>query len=123
MQLADPIPALGDCKGRVAGQMTFEREFLELSAVEAAEFRRQPAERPNQCELHGHGVSNEAEPRFLCKRQSNFRFALYLAQRVAGEEKVRDLVKAGVCCKCEIADLVRSFERAAQQVTGGPHHP
>src|SRR5262249_47819321 len=98
---------------------------LELSAVEAAEFRRQPAQRPSQCELHGHGVSNEAETRLLHKRQADLRFALYLAQRVAGEETFRDLVKAGVCCECEIADLVRSFERAAQQVSGEPHmfHP
>src|SRR6516162_6330415 len=80
LQLADPIPALGDRMIGVAGQMTLERKFLDLLAVEGAEFQRRSAERPNQCELSVYGIDNESEFRLLCKCQAKFACALNLTQ-------------------------------------------
>src|SRR5260370_27064187 len=101
--------------------MTFEREFLDLFAIEAAEFRRQPAKRPNQCKLRDKEVNMAAKPRLLCKRQAKFGFALHVAQRVARDQKTRVQREVRLGHKREIADLVRDIESAARQVEAGPH--
>jgi hypothetical protein len=105
--------------------MTFEREFLDLFAIEAAEFRRQAAERPNQCKLRDKEVNMAARPRLLGKRQAKFGFALHVAQRVARDQKTGAQRGVRVVYKREIADLVRDIESAARQVDAGPHvfHP
>ena len=72
----------------------FEPELFNLSAVEAAESRRQAAECSNQCELCGDEVDDEAELRLLCKRQAMLGLALPLVQRIARDEKVRVQVGA-----------------------------
>ena len=48
-------------------------------AVEAAEFQRQPSERPDQCELRRGDVNNHAEPRLFCVGQAKFGFVLHFA--------------------------------------------
>src|SRR6266849_6093729 len=101
--------------------MTFEREFLDLFAIEAAEFRRQPAERPNQCKLWNKEVNMAAKPRLLGKRQAKFGFALHVAQRVACDQKTRVQREIRVVYEREIADPVRDIECAARQVDAGPH--
>src|SRR5260370_21417390 len=105
--------------------MTFEREFLDLFAIEAAEFRRQPAERPNQCKLRDKELNMAAKPRLLGKRQAKFGFALHVAQRVARDQKTRVQREVRLGYKREIADLLRHIESAARQDAAGPHvfHP
>ena len=75
----DPVPAFGERQGRVAGEMTFELELLNLSAIEATKSRRQAAERLNQYELCGDEVNDEAESSLLCKHQSMLGFLLHFA--------------------------------------------
>src|SRR5260370_8352776 len=105
--------------------MTFEREFLDLFAIEAAEFRRQPAERPNQCKLRDKELNMAAKPRLLGKHQAKFGFALHVAQRVARDQKTRVHREVRFGYKREIADLVRDIESAAGKVDAGSHvlHP
>src|SRR5260370_12035883 len=105
--------------------MTFEREFLDLFAIEAAEFRRQPAERPNQRKLRDKEINMAAKPRLLGKRQAKFGFALHVAQRVARDQKTRVQRELRVAYKREIANLARDIECAARQDDAGPHvfHP
>src|SRR5260370_34444471 len=96
--------------------MTFEREFLDLFAIEAAEFRRQPAERPNQCKLRDKEKNMAAKPRRLGKRQAKFGFALHVAQRVARDQESRVQREGRLGHKREVADLVRDIARSARQV-------
>src|SRR5262249_40194245 len=125
LHFADPIKALLDAQRRVARQMSFERDFLDQFAVEAAEFQRQAAERPNQCKLKNRVVSSAAKPSLLGERQGTFGFALDVAQWVARKEKARNQREVRVVCVREITDLIRGIESAAQHVTGDPHvfHP
>src|SRR5205809_912555 len=101
--------------------MTFERDFLKLFAVEAAEFRRQSAERPNQCQLRDSKIDDADEPPLSGKRQAAFGFALHVAQPVARSEKLGVQDEVRVVCKVEIADLVRVIKSAACQINGDPH--
>src|SRR3984885_9049858 len=101
--------------------MLFNAKLIELSAVKAAEFRRQAAEHPNQRELRSDDVNDKAEPRLLGEREAMFNFVLHVGQRLAGEEQGRVEVVAGKGSKSEVSDLARRFERVAQQVTASPH--
>ena len=41
--------------------MVLHPKFINMPIVEAAEFRRQAAERPNECELRPDDLNDEAE--------------------------------------------------------------
>ena len=71
-------------------------KLIKLSIVEAAEFRRQAAQRPDQPELRGDEVNAKREPRLLRKREAMLGFALHLNQRVARGEEVRVQLIAAV---------------------------
>ena len=61
LQLADPIPALGEAPnpGCLAKWRSIRRSS-NCCIVEGAEFRRQAAQRPDQPELRGDGVNDES---------------------------------------------------------------
>ena len=99
----------------------FDMKLIELPVVKATECRRQAAQHPNERELRGDDVNDKAEPRLLGEREAMFGFCLHLRQRLAGEEQVRVQILARVGAIREVADPVRRFERAAQQITAGPH--
>jgi hypothetical protein len=105
--------------------VVFGTKLIELPVVKATEFQRQAAECSYQRELRGDGVNDKAEPRLLGEREAMFGFSLHLRKRLASEEKVRVEIVARVGCIREVSDLVRRFERAAQQITASPHvfHP
>src|SRR5262245_16301274 len=105
--------------------MTFVRELLYLFAVEAAESRRPPAERPNQGKLRNQEVTSAGGPHFIGERQAKFSFALHAAQWGARNEKARVQRAVREIHKREIGALVRGLESAAQQLNGVPHvfHP
>src|SRR5262249_8319403 len=113
LQLADPITALLERRRRVVGKTTFDREFLELRAVEAAESRRQSAECANQRKLRSSKVELDAEMRLVREGDAQFGFALRVAERVARRHQMRVQRAAGVVGISEITDPIRGFERAA----------
>src|ERR1700694_4866977 len=100
--------------------MALEPRLIELLVVEAAECRRQAAQRPDQPELGGDAVNDKPEPRLLREREAMLGFAFHLGKRIARREKVRVQFVAAVCGVSEVADLVCRLERAAQQIAASP---
>jgi len=88
LQLADPVPAFRQCQTGIALQVVFERLFVEPCIVEAAEMRCEPAQGPDQAELAGDDVDDEAEPRLAREVETMLGFALHVAQRVSGCQQV-----------------------------------
>ena len=63
LQLADPVQAGGDRQARLPSRCSLELLLVEPRVVEAAECRRQAAERPDELELCGDEADDETEPR------------------------------------------------------------
>ena len=103
--------------------MAFEAAFIELLTVERSECRCQATKRPDQLELRGDDLDDEAEPRLLRKLEAPFGLTLRACQRISSCEKIRVQIVAAVRGKREVAGLVRDIERAAHQVTAGAHVP
>jgi len=99
--------------------MTLEPKLIKLSIVKGAECRRQPTERPDQRELHGDDVNDATVLNLPGKLEAILGCALYLDERIARCEHVVVQMVAGVCRKCEVAELVRRLERATHQITAG----
>ena len=73
LQLADPVPARGDRQARIALEVLLEPALVELGVVEGARIRRQAPERPDEPELSGDDVDDEAEPRLPRERRARSR--------------------------------------------------
>src|SRR5260221_6059075 len=67
LQLADPVPAGGVRKMRIAFQVMFELDFVKLLIIKGPERRRQAPERSDEPELPGNRVDHETEPRLSCQ--------------------------------------------------------
>src|ERR1700682_72316 len=100
--------------------MAFEPRLIELLIVEAAECRRQAAQRPDQPELGDDAVNDNSDPPLLRKREAVLAFASHLGKRIARREKVRVQLVATVGGVSEVADLVCRIERAAHQIAASP---
>src|SRR5882757_2375184 len=101
--------------------MALDPRLIKLLIVEAAEFRRQAAQRPDQPELGGNAVNDKPEPRLLRERKATLGFAFHLGKRVARREKVGVQFVAAVGGVSKVADLVRRLERAAHQIAASPN--
>src|SRR4051812_20690813 len=112
LQLADPVPALGQRQLPVTGEATLHPKLVKLLIVKATEIRRRAAERPNETELRGDGVDGKTEPHLPRKRETTLGFALHLIERIARREKVRVRVGAAVRRKSEVTGLIRRLKRA-----------
>ncbi len=123
LQLADPVPAGGSRQARIRLQMPLEPLLVELGVVEAAELRRQTAQRPDQLELRGDDVDDETEPRLAREVEPGLGLSLHLGERIAAGEKVRDEVVAAVGRIGEVAGLLRRVEGAPHQRTARPDMP
>src|ERR1700749_3063901 len=88
LQLADPIPALGQRQSWVICQTVFAEAFIEPLFVKRAECWRQAAESPDQPDLGADAVNGETEPHFQRKRETTLGFALHLIEWIARREKV-----------------------------------
>src|SRR5882757_819272 len=99
--------------------MAFEAAFVELLTVERSECRCQTTKRPDQLQLRGDDLDDEAEPRLLRKLEAPLGLTLRACQRIASRKKIRVEIVAAVRGKREVAGLVRDLERAAYQVTAG----
>ncbi len=98
-------------------------KFIELLIVKATEFRCQAAERSNEPQLRGKGISEKTEPHLLRKGETVLSFDLHPIECIAGRKKVRVQVGAAVSCKSEVADLVCCLEGATHQVAASPNMP
>src|SRR5713226_6869165 len=123
LQLPNPVPALRQSEIPLTCQMVLEAEFVELLTVERSERRCQATKRPDQLELRGDDLDDEAEPRLLRKLEAPFGLTLRVCQRISSSEKIRVQVVAAVRGKREVAGLVRDIERAAHQLTAGANVP
>ena len=100
------------CQIRVAVETALHLKLVELLIVEAAKFRRQPAQRPDQPELRDDDVADETKPRLLRERETMLGFTLHLDERIARREKVRVQIGATVSRKGQVADPVCGLECA-----------
>src|SRR5271170_8091404 len=100
--------------------MALEQELIKSPIVKGAEFRRRTTEGTDKPELRGDDVNDQTKPRLLRKLEAILGFILHLRERISRREKVRVQVFAAVPRISEIADLVRSLECPAYQVTASP---
>jgi hypothetical protein len=103
--------------------MVFELAFAEMFIVKRSEFWRQAAQGPDQAELRRDNVDNETKPRLPREVEPIFGFALRIAERFSGCDKIRVQVIAAVSRKGEVADLVCGIERVAHQIPAGSDVP
>src|SRR5436309_13648662 len=123
LQPPNPVPALGQSEIPLTCQMAFEAAFIELLTVERSECRCQATKRPDQLELRGDDLDDEAEPRLPRKLEAPFGLTLRACQRISSCEKIRVQIAAAVRGKREGAGPVRDIERAAHKRTAGAHVP
>src|SRR5260370_13961548 len=101
---------------RISGETAFQPQLVKMLIVKGAEFRRQPAQCPHQPKLRADTVIGKPEPYLLRIRNTTLDLALYLDQRIASSEKVRDQIPRAESCKGKVADLVCGLERPTQQI-------
>ena len=99
--------------------MALELKLIEPLIVEAAKFRGQPTEGPDQPELHSDEVNDEAEARFPGKREAVLGFRLHLGKRISHCQKVRAHLVAAISGKCKVTDPVGGIEGATHQIAAG----
>jgi hypothetical protein len=96
--------------------MIFELALVEPFIVEGAKFWRQAAQGSDQPELRGDNIDNQTKPRLPRKVEPIFCFALRIAERISGCDKIRVQVVAALSSKGDIADLVCGVEGATHQI-------
>src|SRR5882724_4021920 len=94
LQPSDPVPALGECQCRIAGQMALEPQFIKLFIVKGTELRRRTTEGPDEPELRGDDVNGEAKPGLLRKLEAFLGLTLHLHERISRRQKDRVQVEA-----------------------------
>src|SRR5215831_19078863 len=96
--------------------MLLESTLIERLIVEAAKFRGQPTEGPDQLDLCGDEVHNEAEARSPGKLETFLGFRLHLGKRISHRQKVRDQLVPAISGKCQVTDPVGGIEGATYQI-------
>src|SRR5271166_2877699 len=99
--------------------MALHLRLINMPIVEAAEFRRQAAERPNECELRCDDVNAGAEARFPRKRKTILGFTLRLREMIPRREKVPDQMVTAISRPGKVTDFVRGIESATYQIATG----
>src|SRR3984885_12883265 len=120
LQLADPIPGRGMRQIRITSETVLDPKLVKLTIIKGSKCRRPSAKRPDQPELRGSDVNDEAEPRLPRKCEHCLGFRLRIGQRVARRQKVGDQVVAAVGHVSEVALLICHLQRTAQQITRRP---
>ncbi len=69
--------------------MALEAKLIELRVVKGAKARNQSAKSPNEPELRGDDVCDEAEPRFFGKLEAILGFPLHILEWISSGEKAR----------------------------------
>src|ERR1700721_1828647 len=117
LHLSDTVQPLGKRRVRISG----EPGVAELFIVEGAKFPRQAAQRPDEFDMRLDDGNHGYQLRLLRKSETTLDLALHLAERISRCQKILDQIQAAVPPhKHEVADLVRDFESAMQEIARGP---
>src|ERR1700721_4205381 len=117
LHLSDTVQPLGKRRVRISG----EPGVAELFIVEGAKFPRQAAQRPDEFDMRLDDGNDVYQLRLLRKSETTLDLALHLAERISRCQKILDQIQAAVPPhKHEVADLVRDFESAMQEIARGP---
>src|SRR6516165_5425726 len=100
--------------------MMLHLKLIQAPVVKAAEFRRQAAERPNECELRRENVCDEAKTRPAAGLEITFSFRLQIVQRGSRCETQRDQVGLTEGFVHQVASLPCQIERALHHRRCGP---
>src|SRR5215467_15668259 len=96
--------------------MALDPQLIKLLIIKGAKCRRLSAKSPDQLELGGTDVNDQPEPRLLPKRESILGFVLHVNEGLSRRQKDRVQARAAIRRTSEVAGLVRSLERATQQI-------
>src|SRR6202011_2696420 len=88
LQLADPVPALGNRQIGILCIAALDPELVKLLIVKATEMRRRAAERPDQPEARHHDCCGKTELLLLRERESTLGLCSHLIERDARREHV-----------------------------------
>src|ERR1700751_3281282 len=99
--------------------MTFEPALNKLTIIEAAELGCQASKHPNQVELSGYRIDDEAKPSPLCKLEAILGFSMCVDQWISCGEQIGVQTEAAISSKGEVADPVGSIKGSKYQVSGG----
>jgi hypothetical protein len=86
LQLANP--SVG--QSRIALQMSLEAILVDLRVVERVEVRGQSTEQPDEPELRGNDVADQAKLHSLHEFEAILSLPLDLNERISRRQKVRD---------------------------------
>src|SRR6266702_8292863 len=100
--------------------MVFHPRLIHISIIEAAEFRGQAAERPNECKLRRDDVNDNPEPNPPQKRERILGFTLHLRKLFPRREKIRDQEVTAISRPSKVTHFVRSIKSATYEVATGP---
>src|SRR6516164_4581745 len=92
--------------------MLLHLKLIQASVIEAAEFWRHSAERPNECEQRRDHVCDEPEARPPSGVEITFSFGLQVVQSGSRCETQLDQVKLAKRCEYQVAGLLSQIKRA-----------
>ena len=84
--------------------MTFEAELVETFVIEHAESGCQATKCPDEPELRGDAVYDEAEPDVGRERETSLGLTLHIGQGISGGETIGVQHAVAVSGECETAD-------------------
>ena len=101
----------------LSGQTTFGVELAVILVIQAPERRGQPTQSQDQAELRSAELDDQAETHPLGKCEAVFAFRLHFREWIPGRQTNRDQLIPAVRSKSEVADPIRSIERAPHKFT------
>src|SRR5712675_1191671 len=99
--------------------MVFHPRLIHIPIIEAAEFRGQAAERPNERKLRREDVNDKAEAYFPRKRERILGFTLHLRKLFPRREKITDK-EATASRPGKVTHFVRGIKGATYEIATGP---
>src|SRR5216684_7690623 len=99
--------------------MVFHPRLIHIPIIEAAEFRGQAAERPNERKLRRDDVNDKAEAYFPRKRERILGFTLHLRKLLPRREKITDK-EATASRPGKVTHFFRDFKAAPYGIATAP---
>src|ERR1700722_8312974 len=100
--------------------MEFHPRLIHNPIIEAAEFRGQAAERPNERKLRRDYVNDKPEAYLPQKRERILGFTLHLRKLFPRREKIRDQAATAISRPGKVTHFVRGIKGATYEVATGP---
>src|SRR5258708_5299173 len=99
--------------------MVFHPRLIHIPIIEAAEFRSQAAERPNERKLRRDDVNDKAEAYLSHKRERLLGFTLHVRKLFARREKITDK-EATASRPGKVTHFVRGIKGATYEIATSP---